>query len=215
MGPHRQGSEAGGEDRLRLHVCHVSTKESVDLIRKAKARGVDATCEVGPHYLIYNDMDLQEDGRFKMTPPLRSEEDRQALIQGLLDGTIDMIITDHAPHSAQEKGRGLEKSAMGVVGLETSFAACYTHLVKTGLMPRGRLVELMHDAPMKRFGLGTELKVGEMANLTAFDLKRRYRVDPEKFLTMGRATPFAGETLYGVCTLTMVDGKIVWQEEKE
>lgn len=196
------------------HVCHISTKESVELIREAKAKGVDVTCEVGPHYLVYNDMDLQEDGRFKMNPPIRSEEDRQALVEGLLDGTIDMIITDHAPHSAEEKGRGLEKSAMGVVGLETSFPVCYTHLVKTGKLPLSRLVELMHDAPMKRFGCGTELREGAPADLTVFDLDRSFTVDPEKFLTMGRATPFAGETLYGVCTLTMVDGKIVWQEEE-
>ena len=196
------------------HICHISTKESVQLVRKAKARGANVTCEAAPHYLVYNDMDLIDDGRFKMNPPLRSETDRLALVEGIRDGTIDMIITDHAPHSAEEKGRGLEKSAMGVVGLETSFPACYTHLVKTGLIPLKRLIELMHDTPARRFGVGTELAAGQNANLAVFDLDRKFTVDPEKFLTMGRATPFQGEELWGVCTLTMVDGKIVWREEE-
>ena len=198
----------------QYHVCHISTKESVDLIRKAKARGVDVTSETGPHYLVFCDRDLQEDGRFKMNPPIRSEEDRAALIGGLLDGTIDMIATDHAPHSAEEKGKGLEKSAMGVVGLETAFAAVYTHLVKPGILPMERLMELLHDNAMGRFGYGTPLEVGQPADLTVFDLDKPFTVDPEEFQTMGRATPFAGMELYGVCKLTMVNGKIVWQEEK-
>ena len=147
--------ELAAETGVKYHVCHVSTKESVQVIREAKARGVDVTCEVGPHYLVYCDEDLQEDGRFKMNPPLRSREDRSALIQGIQDGTIDMIATDHAPHSAEEKGRGLEKSAMGVVGLETSFAACYTHLVRPGIISLEKLVDLMHGAPRRRFGFGT------------------------------------------------------------
>ena len=195
------------------HVCHVSTKESVALIRAAKRRGVDVTCETAPHYLTFTDEDLQEDGRFKMNPPLRAREDRDALIAGLLDGTIDMLVTDHAPHSREEKARGLDKSAMGVVGLETSFAASYTALVQTGILPLGKLVDLMHGAPMRRFGCGTELAEGQPADLTAFDLTKTYTVDPETFLTMGRATPFAGCALTGVCKLTMIGGEPVWKEE--
>ncbi|MBR5572148.1 MAG: dihydroorotase [Oscillospiraceae bacterium] len=195
------------------HVCHISTKESVEIIRQAKARGVDVTCETAPHYLILTDEDLQEDARFKMNPPIRSAEDRAALIEGIVDGTIDMIATDHAPHSAEEKGRGLERSAMGVVGLETAFAAMYTHLVKPGVITMERLVELMHTAPRRRFGVGTELKVGGAASFTVFDLGRSYTVDPEEFKTMGRATPFTGMELYGRCLLTVKDGMIVWQEE--
>ena len=179
---------------MKYHVCHVSTKESVQVIREAKARGVDVTCEVGPHYLVYCDEDLQEDGRFKMNPPLRSREDRSALIQGIQDGTIDMIATDHAPHSAEEKGRGLEKSAMGVVGLETSFAACYTHLVRPGLISLEKLVDLMHGAPKRRFGFGTELAEGQPADLTVFDLDAKYTVDPETFQTMGRPPPLPGRS---------------------
>ena len=204
--------ELAAETGCAYHVCHISTKESVDLIRKAKARGVDVTCETGPHYLVFCDRDLQEDGRFKMNPPIRSGEDRAALLSGLLDGTIDMIATDHAPHSAEEKGRGLEKSAMGVVGLETAFAAVYTHLVKPGILPLERLVELLHDNAAKRFGFGAPLEEGQPADLTVFDLDKSFVVDPEQFQTMGRATPFAGMELYGICRLTMVDGKIVWQE---
>ena len=195
------------------HVCHISTKESVQLIREAKARGVNVTCETAPHYLILTDEDLQEDARFKMNPPLRSKEDRAALIEGIVDGTIDMIATDHAPHSAEEKSRGLEKSAMGVVGLETAFAAMYTHLVKTGIITMERLVELMHTAPCRRFGIGSKLQEGGIANFTVFDLEKSYTVDPEEFKTMGRATPFTGMELFGRCLLTMKDGAIVWQEE--
>ena len=201
------------ETGCAYHVCHVSTKESVSIIREAKRRGVNVTCETGPHYLTFTEDDLQEDGRFKMNPPLRSREDRDALIEGLLDGTIDMIVTDHAPHSREEKARGLEKSAMGVVGLETSFAACYTSLVKPGVLPLGKLMDLMHDAPMRRFGCGTELAIGQPADLTVFNLSESYVVEPEQFLSMGRATPFAGVTLTGVCKMTMIDGKIVWKEE--
>ena len=204
--------ELAAETGVKYHVCHVSAKESVQVIREAKARGVDVTCEVGPHYLVYCDEDLQEDGRFKMNPPLRSREDRAALIQGVQDGTIDMIATDHAPHSAEEKGRGLEKSAMGVVGLETSFAACYTHLVRPGLISLEKLVDLMHGAPKRRFGFGTELAEGQPADLTVFDLDAKYTVDPETFQTMGRATPFAGAEFAGVCRLTMVGGEIVWED---
>ena len=201
------------ETGCAYHVCHVSTKESVELLRRAKQRGVDVTCETAAHYLAFTQDDLQEDGRFKMNPPLRDRADRDALIEGILDGTIDMLVTDHAPHSREEKSRGLEKSAMGVVGLETSFAAAYTYLVKPGIVPVSRLLELMHDAPMRRFGCGTELAAGQPADLTAFALDERYIVNPEKFLTLGRATPFAGVELTGVCKMTMIGGNIVWKEE--
>ena len=190
------------------HVCHISTKESVDIIRKAKARGVDVTCETGPHYLILDDSHLQEDGRFKMNPPLRDQSDRLALIEGIVDGTIDMIATDHAPHSAEEKARGLEKSAFGVVGLETAFAAMYTHLVKPGIITMERLVELLADNPRKRFGIPLGL------DFSIWDLDAAYAVDPEEFQSMGRATPFAGMELYGRCLLTVCDGRVVWQEEQ-
>ncbi len=201
------------ETGVKYHVCHVSARESVALIREAKARGVDVTCETGPHYLVFCDGDLQEDGRFKMNPPIRSREDRAALIEGLRDGTIDMIATDHAPHSAEEKSRGLEKSAMGVVGLETAFAAVYTHLVKPGLLSMDRLMALLNGNAARRFGYGTPLAEGQPADLTVFGLDRPFRVDPEQFRSMGRATPFAGMELYGVCLLTMADGKIVWRED--
>ena len=212
-GPIARDLRLAEETGCAYHVCHVSTKESVALIRAAKRRGVDVTCETAPHYLTFTDEDLQEDGRFKMNPPLRAREDRDALIEGLLDGTIDMLVTDHAPHSREEKARGLDKSAMGVVGLETSFAASYTALVQTGILPLGKLVDLMHGAPMRRFGCGTELAEGQPADLTAFDLTKTYTVDPEMFLTMGRATPFAGRALTGVCKLTMIGGEPVWKEE--
>ena len=212
-GPIARDLRLAEETGCAYHVCHVSTKESVALIRAAKRRGVDVTCETAPHYLTFTDEDLQEDGRFKMNPPLRAREDRDALIEGLLDGTIDMLVTDHAPHSREEKARGLEKSAMGVVGLETSFAASYTALVQTGILPLEKLVDLMHGAPMRRFGCGTELAEGQPADLTAFDLTKTYTVDPETFLTMGRATPFAGCALTGVCKLTMIGGSPIWKEE--
>lgn len=200
------------ETGCRYHVCHISTKETVELIRQAKARGVDVTCETGPHYLVMNDSMLQEDGRFKMNPPIRSEEDRKALLEGVLDGTIDMIVTDHAPHSAEEKGRGLAKSLMGVVGLETSFAVMYTRLVKTGILSLEKLMELMHTNPSRRFGIGSPIEVGNPADLTVFDLNRSFTVDPEQFESKGKSTPFAGETLFGICKLTMVNGRLVWQE---
>ena len=187
------------------HVCHISTKESVELIRRAKAEGLDVTCETGPHYLVLDDGDLQEDGRFKMNPPLRSPADREALIEGILDGTVDMIATDHAPHSAEEKGRGLEKSAFGIVGLETAFPVLYTYMVQAGVLTMERLVETMCINPRKRFGipLGCDFSV--------WDLGTAYTVDPETFKTMGRATPFAGHTLRGKCLLTVVDGEVVYR----
>ena len=189
------------------HVCHVSAKETVALIRQAKAEGLNVTCETGPHYLLKNDEMLQEDGRFKMNPPIRGEEDRQALLEGLLDGTVDMIATDHAPHSAEEKGRGLEKSLMGVVGLETAFPVLYTGLVKTGILPLETLVQRMSVAPRARFGLP------QGADYSIWDLDASYSIDPAEFQTMGRATPFAGETVFGRCKATIVGGVLAWLEQ--
>ena len=186
------------------HVCHISTKESVDLIRKAKAQGLDVTCETGPHYLVMDDTMLQEDGRFKMNPPLRSPEDREALVQGILDGTIDMIATDHAPHSAEEKAKGLEKSAFGVVGIETAFQILYTYLVKPGILSMEKLVEVLCDNPRKRFGLPLGL------DYSIWDLEAEETVNPETFLSMGRATPFAGWKVNGKCLATVCGGKIVY-----
>ena len=189
------------------HVCHISTKESVALIRDAKRRGVDITCETAPHYLVMDDSDLREDGRFKMNPPLRDKADREALIEGLLDGTIDMIATDHAPHSAEEKARGLAGSPFGIVGLETAFSVMYTKLVKTGVITLEKLIELMAIAPRARFGI----PIGN--DFTVWKLDEKYTVDPEDFLSMGRATPFAGEELFGKCVLTVLDGKTVFRAE--
>lgn len=189
------------------HVCHISTKESVALIRKAKGEGLNVTCETGPHYLLLDDAMLEEDGRFKMNPPLRDKADREALLEGLADGTIDMIATDHAPHSAEEKGRGLEKSAMGIVGLETAFPLLYTHLVKPGVISFARLMELLHDAPCRRFGIAPD------TGFTVFDLNRTYPIDPAEFLSMGRATPFAGWSVQGRCLLTAMEGRAVWYDK--
>lgn len=205
--------EIARETGAKYHVCHISTKESVDIIRRARARGVDVTCETGPHYLVFCDEDLQEDGRFKMNPPLRGREDRAALIEGILDGTVDMIATDHAPHEAEAKNKGLEGSAMGVVGLETAFAVMYTHFVRKGVLSLERLVELMAVRPARRFGLETGLEEGDPADLAVFDLSREWVVEPEKFLSMGHATPFAGMKLSGRCVLTLVGGERVWSEE--
>ena len=200
------------ETGCKYHVCHLSSKQSVALIRRAKAEGVDVTCETAPHYLLLCEDDLQEDGRFKMNPPLRSREDRDALVQAALDGTIDMIATDHAPHAPDEKSRGLEGSAMGVVGLECAFAALYTGLVKTGVMPLTRLLCMMTDAPRARFGLPPmTMDAGQDADLTVLDLHREWTVNPDEFLSMGRATPFSGTRVYGSCERTLVGGETVWQ----
>ena len=190
----------------KYHVCHISTKESVELIRQAKARGVDVTCETGPHYLVLDDCDLQEDGRFKMNPPLRSKEDRLALVQGLLDGTIDMIATDHAPHSAEEKAKGLQGSAFGIVGIETAFSVLYTHLVKPGIISLEKLIELLTVNPRKRFNI----PLGE--DYTVWNLNDVFTVDPDDFLSMGKATPFAGWKLFGECVLTVCDGRVVYKK---
>ncbi len=205
-GPIARDLKLAKETGCKYHVCHISTKESVELIRQAKKEGVDVTCETGPHYILLSDKDLQEDGRFKMNPPLRSEADRKAILEGILDGTIDMIATDHAPHSAEEKGRGLEKSAMGIVGIETCFPLLYTHLVKTGLLRLERLVELMTDAPRKRFGFP------QTGDCSLWDLNSEYTIDPETFLSKGRATPFAGWKVNGENLMTIVGGNIVWQK---
>lgn len=195
------------ETGCAYHVCHISTKESVELIRQAKARGVDVTCETAPHYLVLCDEDMQEDGRFKMNPPLRSREDKKALIEGIKDGTIDMIATDHAPHSAEEKGRGLEKSLMGVVGLETAFSVLYTELVTKNIITLDRLVELMSFKPKERFEIDTN------NDFAVFDISEAYKIDPEDFLSMGRATPFAGREVFGRCLLTVHDEKVVYKAE--
>ena len=195
------------ETGCAYHVCHISTKESVELIRQAKARGVNVTCETAPHYLVLCDEDMQEDGRFKMNPPLRSREDKKALIEGIKDGTIDMIATDHAPHSAEEKGRGLEKSLMGVVGLETAFPVLYTELVRKNIITLERLVELMSFKPKERFGIDTN------NDFAVFDISEAYKIDPKDFLSMGRATPFAGREVFGRCLLTVHNGKVVYKAE--
>ena len=193
------------ETGCAYHVCHVSAKESVELIRRAKAEGLNVTCETGPHYLVMDDADLCEDGRFKMNPPLRSKADREALLEGILDGTVDMIATDHAPHAAEEKAKGLAGSAFGIVGLETAFPVLYTKLVKEGILSMDRLIELMVTVPRERFGisLGRDFSV--------WDTDREFTVDPDAFLSKGRATPFSGMRLFGVNLLTVKDGKIVYQ----
>ena len=203
-GPIARDLELAAKTGAGYHVCHISTKESVDIIRQAKKSGVDVTCETGPHYLTMDDSFLQEEGRFKMNPPLRSPEDRAALIEGLRDGTIDMIATDHAPHSSDEKARGLEKSAFGVVGLETAFPILYTCLVKPGIITMDTLLEKLVYNPRNRFGipLGNDFSV--------WDLNAEYRVDPKDFLSMGKATPFQGWTVWGKCMATFYDGKAVY-----
>lgn len=197
------------------HVCHVSAKESVELIRQAKRSGVNVTCETGPHYLVYSDADLIEDGRFKMNPPLRSSADRDALIEGILDGTIDMIATDHAPHSAEEKSKGLEHSAMGVVGIETAFPVLYTKFVKSGALSMEKLMDLLHNNAKKRFGIGKDVISGDPANFTIWNLDHFAPIDPESFLSKGRATPFAGVEVYGKCIATLCDGKIAYKANLE
>ena len=196
------------ETGCKYHVCHISTKETVELIRKAKAEGLDVTCETGPHYLTMTDMDLQDLGRFKMNPPIRSEADRKALVDGVIDGTVDMIATDHAPHSAEEKSRGLEGSAMGVVGLETAFAVLYTDLVKTGVITLEKLIEVLSIAPVNRFSLPVGYEKGTMC---VFELDTEYTVDPSEFLSMGKATPFENKKVFGRCEMTVYNGKVAYK----
>jgi len=192
------------ETGCKYHVCHISTKESVAIIRDAKKSGVDVTCETGPHYLLLDDSMLQEHGRFKMNPPIRDISDREALVEGIIDGTVDMVATDHAPHSAEEKSRGLEKSLMGVVGLETAFPVLYTGLVRSGVLPIEKLIDLMSRNPRRRFGFDFD----ESENFTVFDLDSEYSVDPASFRSMGHATPFEGMKVFGKCMLTVCSGRI-------
>ena len=206
-GPIARDLKLAKETGCAYHVCHISCKESVDLIRKAKAEGVDVTCETAPHYLTMDDSVLQEDGRFKMNPPLRSAADREALVAGLLDGTIDCIATDHAPHSAEEKAKGLADSAFGVVGLETAFPAVYTHLVKPGILSMEQAIAALTVNPRARFGI----EVGD--SFTVWRLDESFIVNPDEFLTLGRATPYTGETLFGRCVLTVADGHVVYKPE--
>ena len=192
------------------HVCHVSTKESIELIRKAKEDGLDISCETGPHYLILTENDLKEDGRFKMNPPLRTNEDQTALLEGIKDGTIQMIATDHAPHSAEEKSKGLKDSAMGIVGLETAFPVLYTNLVKSGILSLQKLVYLLTDGPNKRFKIEKCIEVGKKADLTVFNLNEEYEIHSDQFFSKGKATPFEGNKVNGKCLLTISNGKIVY-----
>jgi len=201
------------ETKCRYHVCHVSCSESVALIRAAKAEGLDVTCETAPHYLLLDDSCLEDDGRFRMNPPLRAPADREALVEAVADGTIDMIATDHAPHSAEEKSRGLAGSVMGVVGLETAFAALYTGLVKTGIIPLEKLLYMLTTAPAERFGLKSGLSPGAPADLTVFDLNDSYLINPDEFLSKGKSTPFAGSKVFGRCLMTLKDGNIVWKDD--
>lgn len=189
----------------RYHVCHVSTKESVKLIRDAKKQGLPVTAETAPHYLVLTDADLLEDGRFKMNPPLRAEDDRQAIIEGLNDGTIDVIATDHAPHSAEEKSRGLSGSAFGIVGLETAFPLLYTKLVMSGKVSLGRLIDAMSVRPREIFGLPKD------DGWAVLDLTKKFTVDSRNFLSKGKSTPFDGYELYGVNTMTILNGETIWK----
>ena len=205
-GPIARDLKIAKETGCAYHVCHISCKESVELIRKAKAEGVDVSCETAPHYLIMDENDLQEDGKFKMNPPLRSKEDRLALIEGIKDGTIDMIATDHAPHSEQEKSKGLEKSAFGIVGIETAFPIMYTKLVKSGIITLEKLIELMAINPRKRFNIPLN------NDYTVWNLSEKIIVDPKEFLSKGKAMPFEGMQLYGKCYLTVCGGKTVFSK---
>jgi dihydroorotase len=197
----------------RYHVCHISTKETVQLVREAKARGVKVTCETGPHYLIFTDMDLQEDARWKMNPPIRSAEDRAALIEGIKDGTIDMIATDHAPHSVEEKSRGLKDSAMGIVGLETAFAALNTHLVRKGVITLEHLVKIMSENPRKVFRIEGGIEVGQRADVVLLDVNREWRVDSDKFYSMGKITMFDGREMTGDVVMTIHRGEVVYDNK--
>ena len=209
-GPIARDLKLAKETGCAYHVCHISCRESAELIRRAKKDGVDVTCETGPHYLLLDEGDLQEDGRFRMNPPLRSREDREALVEALLDGTIDMIATDHAPHSAEEKSRGLAGSAFGVVGLECAFPVLYTGLVRTGILTLEQLIDKMAVAPRARFGI--PLETGDR---TEWDLEAKYTVDPGGFLSKGKATPFAGAEVYGRCLRTVHNNKTVWEYKTE
>ena len=204
-GPIKRDLALVKESGCAYHVCHISTKESVELIRQAKAEGINVTCETAPHYLVFDDGDLREHGNFKMNPPIRSSADKKALIEGVLDGTIDMIATDHAPHSAEEKAKGLEKSAFGVVGIETAFSVMYTHFVKNGLMDMEKLLKLLVYNPRERFDIPLGM------DFSVWDLNCEYVVNTNDFLSKGRATPFEGHSLFGKCLLTVCGGKVVYK----
>ncbi|MGN0998779.1 MAG: dihydroorotase [Faecousia sp.] len=206
-GPIKRDLELVKQTGCAYHVCHISTKESVELIRQAKKQGLDVTCETAPHYLLLDESDLLEEGRFKMNPPLRSPEDRQALLEGLKDGTIDMIATDHAPHSEEEKSRGLEGSAFGIVGLETAFPLLYTYLVKEHILSLSRLMELLVTNPRKRF------RIPMTADFSVWDLRQSYTIDPGEFQSEGKSTPFSDWRVWGRCLATVCDGKLVWMEK--
>ena len=213
-GPIKRDVVLAEEVGCRYHVCHISTKESVEIIREAKQKCAHISCETAPHYLVLCDVDLKEEGRFKMNPPLRAAEDRAALIEGIKDGTIEVIATDHAPHTAEEKSRGLKGSMMGIVGIETSFAICYTHLVRKGVITIEKLIALMSENPRRIFRLGGAMQVGERADIAVFDVTKPYTIDTAEFLSMGKATPFEGEEVYGRCMLTLFGGETVWKENK-
>ena len=211
-GPIVRDMELVAQSGCRYHICHMSAAGSVEALRAAKAKGLPVSGETGPHYLTMTDMDIQEEGRFKMNPPIRSDVDRDALIEGIQDGTIEVIATDHAPHTAEQKSKGLAGSAMGVVGLETSFAVCYTKLVRTGVITIEKLIELMCDNPRRIFRLGGGLEVGQRADIAVFDTTTPFVVDSSEFLSKGKATPFEGWELVGRCKLTLFGGKTVWRE---
>ena len=213
-GPIKRDVALAEQEGCRYHVCHISTKESVEIIREAKQKCAHISCETAPHYLVLCDENLQEDGRFKMNPPLRAAEDKAALIEGIKDGTIEVIATDHAPHTAEEKSRGLKGSMMGIVGIETSFAVCYTHLVRKGVITIEKLIALMSENPRRIFRLGGAMRVGERADIAVYNVTEPYKIDSSEFLSMGKATPFEGEEVYGRCMLTLFGGKKVWIENK-
>lgn len=196
----------------RYHVCHISTAESVDLIRRAKDRGVRVSCETAPHYLALCENDMMEDGRFKMNPPLRSSADRDALIAGLNDGTIDAIATDHAPHSPEEKSKGLEHSAMGISGLETAFPVLYTYLVMSGKVSLQRILEALTSSPRKAFGLPPVLEEGAAADIAIIDTRTEFTIDSSRFLSLGHSTPFEGKRMQGKVLMTLKDGVAVWKD---
>ena len=196
----------------RYHVCHISTAESVDLIRRAKDRGARVSCETAPHYLALCENDMMEDGRFKMNPPLRSSADRDALIAGLNDGTIDAIATDHAPHSPEEKSKGLEHSAMGISGLETAFPVLYTYLVMSGKVSLQRILEALTSSPRKAFGLPPVLEEGAAADIAIIDTRTEFTIDSSRFLSLGHSTPFEGKRVHGKVLMTLKDGVAVWKD---
>ena len=213
-GPIKRDVVLAEEEGCRYHICHISTKESVEIIREAKQKCNHISCETAPHYLVLCDENLQEDGRFKMNPPLRAKEDREALIEGIKDGTIEVIATDHAPHTAEEKSRGLKGSMMGIVGIETSFAICYTHLVRKGVITIEKLIALMSENPRRIFRLGGAMREGERADIAIYDIREPYKIDSAEFLSMGKATPFEGEEVYGRCVMTLFGGEVVWKENR-